>query len=190
MKMSERLKQYWATKQASMQSDVVGNALTGAIPHAGALANSIGSIHGYITDSTNVPNDYVGLAPGVGASRVERRQRRVRKDLVPEERWQRGRIFSDEAATMTPILMLSAIGGGIGAASGAQDGVMKGAIVGGAVGGAASVAAALMAAITKRRTRAEQTESEKSPGILNHLIPGRATYNLYKRLGYSANYDK
>lgn len=165
--------------------------MTGAIPlNVGALANRIGSIHGYITDSTIVPNDYVGLAPVVGASRVARRQRRVRKDLVPEERWQSGRILSDDAATMTNILMLSAIGGGIGAASGAQGGVKKGALIGGGVGIATSAAAALMAAITKRRTRAEQTESEKSPGILNHLIPGRATYNVYKRLGYSANYDK
>ena len=188
--MSERLKQYWATKQANMESDVVGSVLTGAVPYVSPYANRIGRIHGYITDDTNVPNDYLGFAPGVGESRIRRRQRRVRKDLVPEERWQSGRIFSDEVATMTPILMLSAIGGGIGADSGAQDGARKGALIGSGVGIATGAVAALMAAITKRRTRAEQTESEKSPGILNHLIPGRAIYNKYKRLGYSANYDK
>lgn len=189
--MSERLKQYWVTKQANLKSDVAGSLLTGGVtPVVGPIADFVGRAHGYTTDSTETPDDYMGLIPGVGQSRIGRRQRRVRKDLVPEERWQSGRILSDDASTMTSILMLSAIGGGVGAASGAQGGVMKGAFVGGGVGIAAGVAGALMAAITKRRTRAEQTESEKSPGILNHLIPGRATYNLYKRLGYSANYDK
>lgn len=182
--MSERLKQYWATKQAGMKADVAGSALIGP------LSNLAGYVHGYASDSTKVPDDAMGFVPGVGTSRMERRQRHVRKDLVPKAKWQRGRILSDELATITPILMLSAIGGGIGAASNGKDGAMTGALIGGGAGVAAGLAAALAAAITKRRTREEQTNSEKSPGVLNHLIPGRATYNMWKRIGYSGNYDK
>lgn len=192
MKMSERLKQYWAMKQASLTSDVAGTAVTSAIPYV-ALSNIVGGLHGWATDDIDVPNDKKGFIPGVGSSRLERRQRKVRKDLVPNEKWQTGRIIADEHGPFSTALLLGMLGAAAGAGMDVNDrgrGAAMGGFAGAGVGLAAGVAGAIAAAITRRRTKEEQTAAEKAPGILNHIIPGRATYNIWKRLGYSRNYDK
>lgn len=114
MKMSERLKQYWATKQASLTSDSIG-----AFNPIGAGS---GVVHGLSKDDLTIPDDDLGYAPGVGISRIIRRLRRVRKESVPNKKRQSSRIFIQEPLLMLlSLAALPALGAGIGAAVGKED---------------------------------------------------------------------
>lgn len=200
--MSERLRQYWVAKQASLATDYIGAALIEpAIPPSTLL----GLAHGYLADDSEAPDDLLGLVPGVGTSRLLRRGRRVRKALAPDAKHQKARILSDQLSPGVNMLLLAGVGGSIGGihalTKGSQEknqqrgttpaaGVRRGALVGAGTGLAASMAALTLAAIKRKRTKEEQAKAERKPGYLNHLIPGRGTYEIYKRLGASTHFDE
>lgn len=179
---------YMAVKQAGLTGDIAGSAITAGFA-------PFGIVHGFDTDDIEVPNDAAGVIPGVGASRLVRRMRKVRKDVAPEAESQSSRILSDAFGPITSSLAAGAGGAGLGAGIGALRGnTLGGAVTGGVTafgaGVTANLAGALAAALTKRRTRDEQRAAELEPGFLSHAAPGRGIYNYWKRLGYSKNYDE
>lgn len=216
--MSERLRQYWVAKQAGLATDYIGATLTGPAaasisPVAGDVAALGGTAHGYLADDSEAPDDQLGLVPGVGTSRLLRRGRRVRKALAPDAKHQRARILSDQLSPGVNMLLLAGVGGAIGGLAhktpliqslteklqGTKQlrgttpraaGVGIGALAGAGTGLAASIAALALAAIKRKRTKEEQAKAERKPGYLNHLIPGRGTYEIHKRLGASTHFDE
>jgi hypothetical protein len=187
--MSSLLYKYLTRKQASLGTDVGGAFLSSQIPYVGPFVGLGGTLHGFTSDDTDVPGDSKGLIPGVGGSRLIRRHRRVRKELVPESRFQRSRIISDQIAPLTPAVLLGLAGAGVGSAVSGGRGARIGAGIGAGIGVAGGLLGALLAGITRRRTAEEQLAAEKQPAALAHVVPGLGTYNLWKRLGYSRNYD-
>ena len=196
-----RIKTGMAVKQAGLGGDITGDVIASMLPFGmGAPISAGGTVHGFVTDDTGVPNDAAGVVPGIGNSRIIRRLRKVRKDVAPEAKSQRSRIMSDVIAPMTFPLAAGATGALAGALAGAHryhhttgdaaDGALVGGLTGLAAGTAANLAAALAAAITNRRTRDEQRAAELEPGLLSHVVPGKGVYNYWKRLGYSKNYDE
>ena len=181
--MSERLKQYWATKQANLAGDVTGDILWTGIPSVFGQSDAL-------VRRSFPKNDSKGLLPGVGASRVLRRQMKVRTDTGPKDPYPEQRILSDDLSVFTPILLFATLGFGGGLLAKDQQGPLKGAGMGAGVAASAAVAGLLTAALTRRRTKEEQAKAEQQPAYLNHIVPGLGMYNKYKRLGYSANYDK
>lgn len=191
---------YMAVKQAGLGGDISGGVISNMLTLGMGLPISAGgTVHGFVTDDVNVPSDAAGVIPGVGESRIIRRMRKVRKDVAPEAEFQSGRIISDMIAPMTIPLAAGVGGAWLGAGMGNYRGkTLKDAVTGGlaglgagfGAGVAASLAGALAAAITKRRTRDEQRAAELQHGFLSHIVPGKGTYNLWKRLGYSTNYDE
>ena len=209
--MSERLRQYWVAKQAGLATDYIGATLTGPAaasisPVAGDVAALGGTAYGYLADDSEAPDDQLGLVPGVGTSRLLRRGRRVRKALAPDAKHQKARILSDQLSPFVNMLLLAGVGGSIGGihalTKGSQEkkqlrgttpraaGVGIGALAGAGTGLAASIAALALAAIKRKRTKEEQAKAERKPGYLNHLIPGRGTYEMHKRLGASTHFDE
>ena len=183
MKMSERLKQYWATKQANLTGDVIGNVLW-----TGPFTDVLGQSHA-ILDRSHPKNDFKGLLPGVGASRVMRRQMKVRKDTGPKDSYPEQRIMGDDLSWFTPVLLFATLGFGGGLLAKDRQGPLKGAGIGAGVAVSGALAGLLTATLTKRRTKEEQAKAERQPAYLSHIVPGLGMYNKYKRLGYSANYD-
>lgn len=188
---------YMAVKQAGLTGDITGDVIASMLPFgAGAPLSVGGTVHGFVTDDEEVPNDAAGITPGIGESRIIRRLRKVRKDVAPEAKFQRSRILSDVFAPMTFPLAAGTAGALVGADvhnkidGDAATGAVKGGIAGIAAGAAVNLAAALAAAITNRRTRDEQRAAELEPGLLSHVVPGKGVYNYWKRLGYSKNYDE
>lgn len=111
--MSERLKQYWATKQASLTSDYIGSH--------NPIGAGYGVLHGLSKDDLTIPDDDLGYAPGVGVSRIIRRLRRVRKESVPNKKRQSSRIFIQEPLLkLLSLAALPALGVGVGAAIGTE----------------------------------------------------------------------
>lgn len=114
MKMSERLKQYWATKQASLTSDYIGSY--------NPIGSGYGVLHGLSKDDLTIPDDDLGYAPGVGISRIIRRLRRVRKESVPNKKRQSSRIFIQEPLLkLLSLAALPVLGAGVGAAVGKEE---------------------------------------------------------------------
>ena len=186
--MATRLQKYLAIKQASLGGDYAAAALdfAGAIP---------GTLHGFFDKNTDVYADELGAAPGVGASRLVRRQRNVRKKLAPDKFFQRGRILSDLVSPGGQMLLLALAGGIVGGIVGdiegrAELGAIAGAGAGLATGGMVNMAGALAAALTRKRTIEEQAKAENRSGIWSWLVPGKGTYDSWKRLGASTHFDK
>lgn len=181
---------YMAVKQASMEADVAGNVLGSSL--TGGMSGLIGGLHGFVAegDELNVPNNSLGLVPGVGSSRMVRRARNVRKDLAPEAASQRGRLVSELISPVTSTLANTGLGMAAGAVLDGRRGAAVGGMVGVWAGLAKNLASMLLAASTRRRTKEEQVEAEKSSSLYAHVIPGRGIYDFLKRVGYSGNYDK
>ena len=115
--------------------------------------------------------------------------RKVRKDVAPDAKWQRGRILSDQLAAAVLPLIGGAAGATVGGLAGGGRGARAGGLIGAGALAAPGMAAAIAAAITRRRTREEQEKAERTHGALSYVVPGKATYDIWKRLGYSGNYD-
>lgn len=181
---------YMAVKQASMEADVAGDVL--GYPLTGGASSLIGGLHGFVADGDelNVPNNSLGLIPGVGSSRMVRRARNVRKDLAPEAASQRGRLVSELISPVTSTLASTGLGMAAGAGLGGRPGAFVGGMIGMSTGLATNLASVLLAASTRRRTKEEQVEAEKKSSLSAHVIPGRGLYDFLKRVGYSGNYDK
>lgn len=66
-----------------------------------------------------------------------------------------------------------------------------GALTSAIAGMAANGAGVGIAGLTKRRTKQEQKDYEKSPwsSAMNYMVPGMAAYNFYKGLGVSRDYE-
>lgn len=193
--MSERLKRYWVAKQASLVGDYVGGM---NLTPVHALANIPGTLHGLTTDDSEVPDTLAGIVPGIGGSRLMRRQRNVRKELLPESLDQKSRIAAEGVGTITSTLLLALAAGTVGAMNGrhlqsrmqafpgaAGRGFRKGANLGTGVGAGAMAVALIAAALTSRRTYAEQLNAEKQPVWKSMVLPGYSVYNQLKRLGVS-----
>lgn len=190
--MSSLLYKYLTRKQASLATDVGGAFLGSQVPYVGPLFSLGGTLHGFTTDDTNVPGDAKGLIPGVGDSRLLRRHRRVRKELVPESRFQRSRILADILAPIATVAAGNYAGRRIGEAANTmypEEGGSIGAAYGTLLAAMPVVAGAIVAGFTPRRTHKEQQTAERAP-FSRSLIPGVGTYDLFKRLGYSKTYDE
>lgn len=210
------LKQYWANKQASLLTDYVGSTWSPGL-FKGESDNmkgltTLGTMHGMAEEDLTIPSDALGLAPGIGKSRILRRARRVRKELGPEGSGNRARIFSDKVAPLTNIALLAAIGGVLGHAHNEHlttrtgsvydttpmgkrhreiSGTYRGAMLGAGAGAVLGLAGALAAALTRKRTKEEQADVEGSTAhaVLNHLVPGKGAYDWHKRLGASTYFE-
>ena len=89
---------------------------------------------------------------------------------------------SNKASTYSTI---GTVGGGV---VGAYFGGPTGAMIGAAAGILPAYASMIVALIKKRRDRKAQMEYEATePAWKQYAIPGRGTYNQWKRLGYSKN---
>lgn len=129
---------------------------------------------------------------------------RARKSLAAEKGGGKGlaKPISEGLGPGIASLLWTGAGAGIGAGIGAlagskadnKGGKGTGALKGSAIGAGAGLGlsllgegiGALSALISRRRTEKEQTKYETSGGrtAMNYLLPGAATYNTYKNIGY------
>lgn len=187
------------SKEAGPIGDAVGSIAWSMDPTGiGSIANSIGGIHGLgakVNPNAEAELDDHGaraILPGVGASRVIQR---LRNQLTAND-GSSHRYWSTQTGQFTGNIIPGLIGAGVGAHIGAnsadEENKGTGAIIGGIAGGVGTVAginllAALTAAVTRRRTKQEQAEAAASGGRVaaDYLVPGHATYNLWKSYGRS-----
>lgn len=175
-------------KRASLASDViggyVGDYLTGPLAFPTGI---VGQLHGLVSD---IDPDEVkqmekapGTAffPGVGSSRIIRRQRAVDAATGDSNgtlhRW---------LGSPVNLALLSILGAGAGAILD-SDNRYRGAAIGLGAGAGTSIlsqlAGAALAGGTKHRNIKDHKKSHA--GISNYLVPGMAGYETLKTLGTS-----
>ena len=180
-----------SNKKAAAAGDVTSAAVWARLFPPSALGGVVGLAQADDGDK-ELPDDALSLLPGVGAARTVRRLRRVRKELVPESRFQRSRILADILAPIATIAAGNYAGRRIGEAANTmypEEGGSIGAAAGTLLAAMPVVAGAIVAGFTPRRTHKEQQTAERAP-FSRSLIPGVGTYDLFKRLGYSKTYDE
>ena len=179
------------SKTAAATGDAVSAAVWARLFPPSVLGGAAGLAQPDDGDK-ELPDDALSWLPGVGAARTVRRLRRVRKELVPESRFQRSRILADILAPIATIAAGNYAGRRIGEAANTmypEEGGSIGAAAGTLLAAAPVVAGAIVAGFTPRRTHKEQQTAERAP-FSRSLIPGVGTYDLFKRLGYSKTYDE
>lgn len=193
----DRVRQHLAVKQARLGEDYLGATMSSHLlkpllgPGLAPFPSVIGSLHGYTTSDIDVPSNAKGILPGVGDSRLVRRARKVRKKTAPDAKYQKGRIFSDNLAVVSPMVSLAILGAALEASTGGgPESVNRAARMGMAAGVGMAGTGALLALIKRKRTLEEQAEAERKSGLLNYLIPGRGAYEWWKRIGASTHFDE
>ena len=179
------------SKTAAAAGDAVSTAVWAKLFPASVLGGAVGLAQPDDGDK-ELPDDALSLLPGVGAARTVQRLRRVRKELVPESRFQRSRILADILAPIATVAAGNYVGRRIGEAANTmypEEGGSIGAAAGTLLAAMPVVAGAIVAGFTPRRTHKEQQTAERAP-FSRSLIPGVGTYDLFKRLGYSKTYDE
>jgi hypothetical protein len=180
-----------------------GSLLAGTVvPGSGSVANMVGTAIGLSSDydpkHLKDNTDYLyELLPGVGYSRAMAQAEAVSKE--------KGRHKHEMMGSLVQPLVAGAVGSGAGALGGyllsalSDDpsplyntlmGTAGGLVLGGGVLGEGSqLAATLGALLTPTRSTKDQDRADRSQSVLsNYMMPGRASYNFYKRQGYA--YDQ
>ena len=175
-------------KRASLASDIiggyVGDSLTGPLYLPTSTA---GMLHGLVSD---IDPDEVkqmekapGTAffPGVGSSRIQRRQRAV--DAVSGD--SNGTLHRFLGAPVN-LVLLSLLGAGAGAMLDSED-RSRGAAIGLGAGAGTSILSQLAGAALAGGTKHRNIKDHKKnrAGISNYLVPGMAGYETLKTLGTS-----
>ena len=181
-------------KQAGALSDYWGQMVTGAIPYAGGIANSIGGLSGMFSDPATEEEEAAmdesvgkGFIPGVGMNRL---QRRMKAQLKDDEGGTK-HYWSQQFGPLTSTLGTAALGAGLGAGVGKLTGIgagkgAKGGLYAGlGVAGTAGLVAAIKAAVDRRRSKEEQKAYANSSTAKEWLLPGSAAYGSWKTLGRS-----
>lgn len=159
------------------------------IPSGAYIAGLLSDIEGDESKKKQIR----ALIPGVGSYRMGNRIRsQVLKELDDIEK-SKGKhddaspiahSVAEHIGPLTSTLTSAAAGAGVGLVGGPV-----GAAVGGVGGGLAAliaqIAALRSAAKDRRRTSEEQIEADKGSVLAKYLIPGKAAYGMYKRLGRS-----
>lgn len=203
-------------KQAGSAPLEFGGALSSALIatpgglRAGDLFNGIGDLYGLLKkepeedqDEKNIDfasrNAAMSLIPGFGGWRMGRRSRGIAEESKRDSsKHPYANLIAEQLGRIT-----SALGStGLGALAGTglsnlsrSTNKLQGAVVGGGVGLLASILAniggAAKAGTTPRRTREEQSERDDSASrvLLKYLVPGVSTYDSFKRLGRSRDWD-
>lgn len=193
----ERIK-YLLNKQASspVLDKTFGIGNTGILPYLLTKAPTAAERKRMLAEN----NDWSTLVPFVADWRLSR----ARKSLAAEKGGGKGlaKPVSEGLGPGIAALLWTGAGAGIGAGIGAlagskadnEGGKGTGALKGSAIGAGAGFSlsllgegiGALSALISRRRTEKEQTKYETSGGrtAMNYLLPGAATYNQYKNIGY------
>jgi len=130
--------------------------------------------------------------PGGFGYNIGRRARGVAGESKEDgARASKPNLWSEESGSLTAAGITTGLASLIGKKLGGRDGAARGALAGIGVSTAGTVAAALLALAKKRRTREEQTahDDKGSNVLLNLLVPGTATYNRFKRIGRSRDWD-
>ena len=185
-------------KAAGVLSDVVAAATPGVVlggtgfAPAAALSDRIGNIAGLVADPEGDLNPATrgsSFIPGVGAYRLAQRKRRVADASNAKGAHGTANLVAELLGKYTS----SAVGGVAGGLLGKRLGGDKRHAAIGAVTGAVAplILGSLGAAISSKRTKDEQVERDSAGrAVAKYLIPGLATYDNYKRLGASSNYDE
>lgn len=170
-----------------------GNLLLSAIPGGPAVA-PIAYISGLMGNQDNSQKK-VGPAfiPGVSNYRIGNRIKtqvvreleQIKQDKKNEGARPVAHAVAEHLGSGTSMLIPLLAGTGIGAAVGKERGALNGYIAGAGVGTAATLIGAIAAAIKRRRTAQEQIEADKGSLLAKYLVPGRAAYDYYKRIGRS-----
>lgn len=192
------------TKVAGPRSEIASTLLWPLLPYAGTAAVGAGSAAG--TLDTPAPEEEEkkwdktpgkNWIPGVGTYRLTRRQKRQLVDDKGNSPHAISQGFGPYTSMLASMLAGGAagsllgggVGAGVGGAGGALDGAAGGAGVGAVVGGGAALLANLIgagaAAFTPTRTKEQQKAYANSGTAKEYLIPGQASYNVWKTLGRS-----
>ena len=186
---------------SGVPSEIAGSLLTGAIPYVGSMANSVGGLAGIFSkgDKSRKGSAVENLIPGVGTYRLNNRLRTVADD--ENERSKKDKnlavkpyhsLVAEQFGPLTSALLAGGLGAGIGAAADSGDrgrGGLVGGLTGLGVAGGAGLVALLAAAIRRRRTQNEQDSADSSVAA-KWLLPGKAQYDTWKRLGRSRDLIK
>ena len=182
-------------KYADVNNDLAASAITGNLVPG---SNLVGGLVGLFQKSPSPEevekiNDHPGLSwiPGVGANRYVRQRTGLSKKLGGGK----GKVWSQGIGSITPSLMLTALGAIAGNVASRSNSVKKyfpditdkgirrigtnaGAMAGMAIGVAANPVMALIGSIRRTRTAKEQSEYQQSVGsqIANYFVPGKAAY--------------
>lgn len=181
----------------SLVGDTAGNLLWCMIPGGNAI-NLLGTSGGMLATGRDHDEDsgYWSVLPGVGAYRMANRARKVQEEEAEElkknpgsnpDLHPNGSFFGDTFGGLTSTGLLTALGAGAGALAKGRRGALYGAGTGLGVAGAAMLGSAIAAAITKRRKKKDQLKADSGAGnvLAKFLVPGKATYDMWKRLGYT-----
>lgn len=186
-------------KYADVNNDLAASAITGNLVPG---ANLVGGLVGLFQKSPSPEevekiNDHPGLSwiPGVGANRYVRQRTGLSKKLGGSK----GKVWSQGIGSITPSLILTALGAIAGNVVSRSSGVKKyfaqnnpditdkdiqrigtnaGAMAGMTIGVATNPVMALIGSIRRTRTAQEQAEYQQSTGsqIANYFVPGKAAY--------------
>ena len=166
------------------------------IPRSSVVTNSIGYISGLIADQDNKQKgNWLNFVPGVSGyrkgNRIKTQVLRELEYIKKNKQHQGARPVAHAVAEHLGYLASTIGTAGVGALIGSLLSKRRGigAIIGAGIGAQASaianLGAAIAAGVKKRRTKEEQAESDKDSLLWKYLVPGSATYGLFKRIGRS-----
>lgn len=186
-------------KLAAVPSEAISHFGYGHIPLLGSFLTLPGVATGLLSGAYT-PEEQIGAAgagltnliPSVGSHRMMRRLLTASQETqAPAES---SGLASEVVGPITSSLLAAGLGAALGGLTSRSrrkgEAMMTGAGIGSTAGAAANLLGLLASALTKRRSREEMEKYDRSPQLLNWLVPGMGTYNLAKRLGYSKKYDE
>jgi hypothetical protein len=193
-------------KEASVVDDIVGNwgstQLTNVVvPGVGSLSSGIGGLAGMLnTDKLSeeekkkiIENRGYSYIPGIGGYRLGRRLSGVSAESKEEDPDSKPfhNMWAESFGPVTSTILPAVIGAGLGSKiTGSTRGAVGGAATGGALSLLAMLGGAAKAGLTDRRTKEEQADMETGKRALQKLlIPGVSSYDAWKRIGRSRDWD-
>jgi hypothetical protein len=174
----------------------------GAVPGVGrlqAIGEGAGGLTGLLQEGPDAEEKQrladrpaaLSLLPGVGTYNMARRAKGVADqsaELGGEHPY--ANMWTEELAPISQIL--AGLGGGaaVGGAVRGREGVLPGMAIGAGAASLPVLIGAIAAGIRKRRTEQEQADTETGGRVaLKALVPGVGTYDRFKRLGVSRNWE-
>ena len=180
----------------SLSSFVPNIAQELILPGSSSVTSNIGYIAGLLADQDNKQKgNGLNFVPGVSGYRIGNRLKtQVLRELeyIKKNKQHQGarpvaHAVAEHLGHLTSTLGTTGVGALLGSLLSKDRGI--GATIGATIGaGASSIAnigAAITAGVKKRRTKEEQVESDKDSLLWKYLVPGSATYGLFKRIGRS-----
>ena len=166
------------------------------LPGSSFVTSNIGYIAGLLADQDNKQKgNGLNFVPGVSGYRTGNRLKtQVLRELeyIKKNKQHQGarpvaHAVAEHLGHLTSTLGTTGVGALLGSLLSKDRGI--GASIGANIGAGASaianLGAAIAAGVKKRRTKEEQVESDKDSLLWKYLVPGSATYGLFKRIGRS-----